>query len=827
MFLRLGWVVGQNGIWLAIATLVLSYVVTTSTALSLCAIVTNGEVKGGGIYFLVGRSMGPKWGSMLGLLFFWAQVIAAAMYSVGVAEVLVDLFSDYGKNYFTGEEINDVRVVSVGVLTLLLAISFLGMGCFAKTQTGLFVTMMLAIVAAVIGSFFPDVPSLEDNRVMGFVGYTEWINDLPVWSFDPTRPSMEYNFFTVFAVFFPAATGIMAGANVSGDLAKPSSAIPKGTLSAIAISFAVYFALIFILGLSCVRCIDEGGGRCPGNGTSEYMSQDEAYFAQSNGSIPLGGLLYNKIIMANLVPVQPFFFFGVFASSLSSALSSLVSAPRIVQAMAKDPVFPSLRALAKGSGPNNEPVRGLVFSYLLAICFALIGNLDAIATLITNIFLASYALVNLACFVASSTKAAGWHPTFSYYNRYVSVLGALLCVAVMFLIDWTMALATLVLCGLVYVFVGTLKFDANWGAADDALAYNTAMMGMESVQLIKEDNVKLYRVAPLVMCGAPGERPSLLKFAVMLSKTRGLTLVGDVLLRTEEAPRDRHLATAAALSHETQLIANRRAYYDAFLNNTKLWGRGARCPNAFPVVTVEDTLFDGFAHMLHTAGIGKLRPNSVVFGFPSDLSAVREYEQMLRVAFNSDMSGVMVVRDDQQALNVNFLPKPCCHKSISSRKVEVKLPFALEDEESDDRRHERRVSQNNEEGNMDQFAIKDRQQQDNDDFVSSPAEEEEHEEKQSVDGLTATQDLPFQVNGAFIDVWWLADDGGFSILVPHVLRLHNMFRGKKLRVFVVVFDTSAADADKPEQPVSEEDVPAPVPTYDAVSFCCVASPQSY
>ena len=72
--------------------------------------------------------MGPKWGSMLGLLFFWAQVIAAAMYSVGVAEVLVDLFSDYGKNYFTGEEVNDVRVVSVCVLTFLLAISFLGMG---------------------------------------------------------------------------------------------------------------------------------------------------------------------------------------------------------------------------------------------------------------------------------------------------------------------------------------------------------------------------------------------------------------------------------------------------------------------------------------------------------------------------------------------------------------------------------------------------------------------------------------------------------------------------------------------------------------------------
>ena len=231
-----------------------------------------------------------------------------------------------------------------------------------------------------------------------------------------SRSSVEYNFFTVFAVFFPAATGIMAGANVSGDLAKPSSAIPKGTLMAILISFLAYFGLIFILGLSCVRCIDEGGGKCPDNADG-YMTQAEAYFHQENASVPMGGLLYNKIIMANLVPVQTLSS-GVFASSLSSALSSLVSAPRILQAMARDPVFPFLRGLAKGSGANNEPVRALLFSYVLGLGFALIGNLDAIATLITNVFLAQLCPRRFPLLCGQQHTHGGLaHPTFQLLQQ--------------------------------------------------------------------------------------------------------------------------------------------------------------------------------------------------------------------------------------------------------------------------------------------------------------------------------------------------------------------------------------------------------------------------
>ena len=772
MFLRLGWVVGQAGIWLALVILILSYVVTTITTLSLCAIVTNGEVKGGGIYFLVGRTMGPQWGTMLGVLFFWAQAMASSMYAVGVAEVIVDLSSNYGKFYFTGEEINDVRVVSVGVIILLLGISFLGMGCFAKTQSGLFVTMIVAIIAVFVGSFFHEFPSDYENRIMGFVGYNGWRNTDPVWSYDPTRPSVHYDFFTVFAVFFPAATGIMAGANVSGDLAKPSQAIPTGTLLAVLITFISYATLIFVVGLSCVRCIDEGGGKCP---PTEFMSKEWAIWAEANGSIPLGGLLYNKIIFANLVPIHPFFFFGVFASSLSSALSSLVSAPRILQAVAADGIIPGqwLKFLAVGRGPNNEPVRALIFTFFITTAVALIGNLDAIATLITNVFLGSYGLVNLACFVGASTKAGGWRPTFKKYNKWISLLGALLCVAVMFLIDASTCIVTVLLCGLVYWLVGFLDHNASWGAADDASKYVTALRALEAMQMMKKDHVKLYRAAPLVMAGAPNERPSLIKFAAMLSYTKGLVVVGDVLIqevsRAENDADQRHLVLANALGNDAQKIRERRLTYDAYLNNKQLWGH--RCPGAFAQVITGRSVLDGFNKLIHTTGIGRFRPNCALFGFPSSIATgeawqdskeLREYEMMLRAAYASALAGVMILRDDAAVLNVNY------DQSIKSpadvmKKLKQRWDRLL------GKKKKKKVVFDEVTGEPVMKTTKA--------AAVQPAD---------MGGIAALEaDLPDDVDGDFIDVWWLADDGGFSALIPHILSMGTFFRGKKIRVFTV------------------------------------------
>ena len=148
---------------------------------------------------------------------------------------------------------------------------------------------------------------------------------------------------------------------------------------------------------------------------------------------------------------------GIFASTLSSALASLVGAPKAFQAVCKDRLFPYISFFGVGYGPGNEPRRGYVLAFFIAAAFIAIGDLNVIAPIISNFFLIVYALINYAVFAASLGRSPGWRPSFKYYNMWVSLLGALLCMAMMFLINWWAALVTIVIVMILYKYVDFTK----------------------------------------------------------------------------------------------------------------------------------------------------------------------------------------------------------------------------------------------------------------------------------------------------------------------------------------------------------------------------------
>lgn len=254
LFLRLSWVIGQAGIVEGVLLITLANVVTFITAFSMSAVSTNGQIKGGGIYYMISRSLGPEFGAAIGLMFTIANSIAVSLYIVGFCESLNDLLDANGWGKIIDGAENDVRVVGVGVLVAILVLAFVGMDWVTRTQMFLLVVLIAAQIVFVIGSFIG--PVSDEEKSQGFTGYS-----MKTWERNVESDYREgldgdttkQDFFSVFGVFFPAVTGIVAGANLSGDLKDPGSAIPKGTLLAILITYVSYIGYAFMMAGSVVR----------------------------------------------------------------------------------------------------------------------------------------------------------------------------------------------------------------------------------------------------------------------------------------------------------------------------------------------------------------------------------------------------------------------------------------------------------------------------------------------------------------------------------------------------------------------------------------------
>ncbi|KAM9766038.1 solute carrier family 12 member 1 [Menidia menidia] len=759
LFIRLSWVFGQAGWGLGIVVILLSCVVTTVTGLSMSAICTNGVVRGGGAYYLISRSLGPEFGGSIGLIFAFANAVAVAMYVVGFAETVVDLLKE--NDVLMVDEINDIRIIGCITVVLLLGISLAGMEWEAKAQIVLLIILLVAIVNVFVGTA---IPATEDKKSKGFFGYDSQIF---MENFPPDFRAGE-SFFSVFAIFFPAATGILAGANISGDLKDAQAAIPKGTLLAILITGITYLGVALCVAATVVR--DATGNvtdlitpGVPCNGSAIAACEFGYNFSsctENTMSTCAFGSMNNFQVMTMVSGFGPLITAGTFSATLSSALASLVSAPKVFQALCKDNIYKALHFFAKGHGKNNEPIRGYILTFIISVAFILIGNLNTIAPIISNFFLASYALINFSCFHASYAKSPGWRPAYKYYNMWLSLFGALLCCVVMFVINWWAALLTYGIEILLYLYVTVKKPDVNWGSSTQAVTFVSAVSNALSLSGV-EDHVKNFRPQILALTGSPRRRPALLDVAHSLSKNYGLCLTCEVFV----GPRSEVLQEMNTGMERNQL----------WLKKTKR--------KAFYAAVACDNFRVGAESLLQASGLGRMKPNILMMGFKKDWKTVsteevRDYVGVLHDAFDFEY-GTVVLRMSE-GLDLSHIVE-AEDEMLKAAKEQQALEMTENGGKSKGLFRKSR--------NSSQQVLTTRVS------VCSPPPAQVAKMNERL--IEASAQFKKKQPKGTIDVWWMFDDGGLTLLLPYILTTRKKWKDCKLRIFIAG-EPGRSELDKQE-----------------------------
>jgi len=520
LFLRLGWGIGQIGVIGCFIFFIVGEFASILTVLSFSAIITNGKMKGGGSYYMLSRAMGPEFGGSIGILFYAAYAVGCCFYIVGFStEITGTFFPDDANNFVLNLGIGS------GSLLVVAAVAYGGAEAFTKINIWLFVgqfgslifSLVTMVVLTMMASGWPLLSlnttganndsnveyglPLDHNGTFYAWDVDRFLNN-SMWSLETGIVELcnmgPCTFTLVFAVLYPSVSGIMEGANLSGDLKDPAGSIPKGTLIAIFGSF-IFYALIIVM---LAGCFDR-----------ETLSQNTMVMQDVlhwHGESPFAG---QYIIVA-----------GVCISTLSSALGALFGGSRVLQAIAKDKLFPCLNFFAKGTVKGDEPRRAVILTWVIAQLCLFMGDLNSIAPVLTCFFCLSYAAVNFACFVLDISGAPNFRPTWKAYSWHLSLLGTLMNLAIMFYLN---QIYGIIACGLLIVIFLLLMWIApvvEWGDVSQAIIFHQVRKYLLMLNN-KKQHRKYWRPSILLISN---EVNPLIEFCANLKKG-GLFVLGTVI----------------------------------------------------------------------------------------------------------------------------------------------------------------------------------------------------------------------------------------------------------------------------------------------------------
>ncbi|MDD3097155.1 MAG: amino acid permease [Candidatus Cloacimonetes bacterium] len=402
MFLRFGYAVGHVGMLGAMMIVLIGHMITIPTGLAIAEIATNLKVRGGGEYYIISRSFGSTLGGTIGISLYLSQAISVAFYLIAFAETFRPLFPIIQQ--YTGI-MPDVRMISLPVaIGLAILISRKGASIGVTALYAIVVTLGISLLL-----IFSGKSMLPEGYNLGLFNTVD-------------NPD---SFFKVFAIVFPAFTGMTAGVGLSGDLKNPRKSIPLGTLSATLTGLVVYLMLVIKISRSA---------------TPADMAADQ-------------------FILSRISLWGPSVFIGLGAATLSSALGSILVAPRTLQALSADRFFPSQRwnqLLSKGVGKSNEPANATWVTAVIMIAFVAMGDIDFVAQIISMFFMITYGTLCSISFLEHFAGNPSYRPTFKT-KWYASLLGAVSCFLMMFMMQPVYALASFGMIALIYTWLNKTK----------------------------------------------------------------------------------------------------------------------------------------------------------------------------------------------------------------------------------------------------------------------------------------------------------------------------------------------------------------------------------
>lgn len=406
LFLRFGYGVGVLGFWGVVLIILLGHLVTIPTALAISEIATNKRVEGGGEYFIISRSFGLNIGATVGIALYMSQAISVAFYVIAFTESFSFLFHYIQVNY---DFILPRQAIS---LPAMAGLSFL----ILKKGANLGVKTLYLIIGI-----------LAVSLILFFAGTTEYsgTNTFSIFSADMRNMGQ---FFMVFAIIFPAFTGMTAGVGLSGELKNPSKSIPLGTTVATVSGMIIYLFISWKLASSASET-DLVGNQL-------IMSQ-----------VALGGNI--------IIPI------GLAASTLSSAIGSIMVAPRTLQALATDRSFPGMRInayLRLNDSRNGEPTHATLVTIIIAFIFVALGNVNAVAGIISMFFMVTYGSLCLISFLNHFGASPSYRPSFRS-RWYFSLTGFVAAIFIMFKINALYAFLSLLAMTIIYMIINHVHKD--------------------------------------------------------------------------------------------------------------------------------------------------------------------------------------------------------------------------------------------------------------------------------------------------------------------------------------------------------------------------------